>query len=274
MLYTVYINRAISYRQEKIYQNSSFFFQRYFCSDILKSTAITIDINERDSGIKILMKIANLSKKCFQSFMESLLELIELMSESPDDKNRIAFIIRQICEIRGEEVYSSIAELLLSKKSKSTIRLMNILLATAPQLYYVRVSLKDDEESAIQHNNAKKTHLFEKLWNAWIFCPVSSICLALISGRYNLAYKTLKFISTQNIIEEDLVEFDRLIQLIESPGFTPLRFELLERPPVLTGEHFYIDCQYRAEYGFTRYIPIYVEVISRLRVILRNEPEA
>jgi len=31
-----------------------------------------------------------------------------------------------------------------------------------------------------------------------------------------------------------LVEFDRLIQLIESPGFTPLRFELLERPPVLT----------------------------------------
>ena len=110
--------------------------------DILKSTAKTIDINERDSGIKILMKIANLSNKCFQSFMESLLELIELMSESPDDKNRIAFIIRQICEIRGEEVYSSIAELLLSKQSKSTIRLMNILLATAPQLHSVRVTLR------------------------------------------------------------------------------------------------------------------------------------
>ena len=192
--------------------------------------------------------------------MESLLELIEIMSESPDDKNRIAFIIRQICEIRGEEVYSSIAELLLSKKSKSTIRLMNILLATAPQLHSVRVTLRWvfkmthrfligwgcnwvsislktflRDEQTCEHNDDKKTHLFEKLWDAWIFCPVSSICLALISGRYNLAYKTLKFISTQNILEEDLVEFDRLIQLIESPGFTPLRFELLERPPVLTG---------------------------------------
>ena len=204
----------------------------------MKSTAKTIDINERDSGIKILLKIANLSIKCFQSFMESLLELIELMSESPDDKNRIAFIIRQICEIRGEEVYSSIAELLLSKKSKSTIRLMNILLATAPQLHSVRVSLREEQTSENEHNNDKKTRLFEKLWDAWIFCPVSSICLALISGRYNLAYKTLKFISTQNILEEDLVEFDRLIQLIESPGFTPLRFELLERPPVLTGTPF------------------------------------
>ena len=208
----------------------------------MKSTAKTIDINERDSGIKILLKIANLSIKCFQSFMESLLELIELMSESSDDKNRIAFIIRQICEIRGEEVYSSIAELLLSKKSKSTIRLMNILLATAPQLHSVRVSLREEQTPDNEHNNDKKTHLFEKLWDAWIFCPVSSICLALISGRYNLAYKTLKFISTQNILEEDLVEFDRLIQLIESPGFTPLRFELLERPPVLTGTHIYMGC--------------------------------
>ena len=119
---------------------------------------------------------------------------------------------------------------ILEKKSKSTIRLMNILLATAPQLHSVRVTLRNEEEN-------RNNELFKKLWDAWIFCPVSSICLALISGRYNLAYQTLKFISTQNIVEEDLVEFDRLIQLIESPGFTPLRFELLERPPVLTGKN-------------------------------------
>ena len=167
--------------------------------------------------------------------MESLLELIELMSASPDDKNRIAFIIRQICSIRGEEVYSTISELIKSKKSKSTIRLMNILLATAPQLHSVRVTLRDDAATT-QAAGENNVELFKKLWDAWIFCPVSSICLALISGRYNLAYQTLKFISTQNIVEEDLIEFDRLIQLIESPGFTPLRFELLERPPVLTGK--------------------------------------
>ena len=59
----------------------------------------------------------------------------------------------------------------------------------------------------------------------------------LIFRRYQLAYKTLKYISTRNVSEDDLTEFDRLIQLIESPGFTALRFELLERPPVLIGKN-------------------------------------
>jgi vacuole morphology and inheritance protein 14 len=36
-----------------------------------------------------------------------------------------------------------------------------------------------------------------------------------------------------NLTKAHLAEFDRLIQLLESPGFTSLRFELLERPPTL-----------------------------------------
>mgnify|MGYP003729525345 CR=1 FL=1 len=36
-----------------------------------------------------------------------------------------------------------------------------------------------------------------------------------------------------NLSKMHLLEFDRLIQLLESPGFTELRFELLERPPTL-----------------------------------------
>ena len=53
---------------------------------------------------------------------------------------------------------------------------------------------------------------------------------------YQLAYETIRFISSLNINEQILEEFDRLVQLLESPGFTQLRFELLERPPVLVGK--------------------------------------
>jgi len=36
-----------------------------------------------------------------------------------------------------------------------------------------------------------------------------------------------------NLNSAHLCEIDRLIQLLESPGFTWLRFELLEKPPAL-----------------------------------------
>ena len=36
-----------------------------------------------------------------------------------------------------------------------------------------------------------------------------------------------------NLTKAHLLEFDRLIQLLESPGFTSLRFELLDRPATL-----------------------------------------
>ena len=116
---------------------------------------------------------------------------------------------------------------------------MGILLATAPQLHQVRVKLRVDPDENENGGDVERhkggADLFETLWSAWLQCTVSSISLALISRRYELAYQTLKFVSRQNLNEDDLAEFDRLVQLIESPGFTLLRFELLERPPVLIG---------------------------------------
>ena len=120
-----------------------------------------------------------------------------------------------------------LANLVANRKSVKTIRLLGILLATAPQLHQVRAKLRDEKDGSL---------LFDTLWSAWMQCTVSSVALALISRRYDLAYETLKFISEQNLAEDELAEFDRLVQLIESPGFTSLRFELLQRPAVLIGQ--------------------------------------
>lgn len=87
---------------------------------------------------------------------------------------------------------------------------------------------------------------FNTVWKAWVSCPVSSLCLALLGKRYQLAYSTVKTLAEMNLNSAHLGEIDRLIQLLESPGnlncphffyfhsgFTWLRFELLEKPPAL-----------------------------------------
>ena len=133
---------------------------------------------------------------------------------------------------------------------------MGILLATAPQLHQVRVKLRvdPDENDNGGDERQKGDLLFETLWSAWMQCTVSSICLALISRRYELAYETLKFVSHQNLSEDDLSEFDRLVQLIESPGFTLLRFELLQRPPVLIGNFLFQRFHFVILSHFIRYL--------------------
>ena len=90
---------------------------------------------------------------------------------------------------------------------------MNILLATAPELHNVRILLRQSD-------------LFGILWEAWQYCPVSSVCLSLIGEKYELAYKTIKYISTLNINEdknENIVKtfpnIDRIKQFCESKKY-------------------------------------------------------
>jgi len=75
--------------------------------------------------------------------------------------------------LKGEEIYSAISTRIKETKSIKTIRLMNILLATAPELHHVRLQLRTNENE-----------LFQISWEAWQHCAVSSVCLALISQRY------------------------------------------------------------------------------------------
>ena len=62
----------------------------------------TTDVEERDFGIKIVTKIADLSPACFTEFIRALSELIDGEHDT-NSKNRIAFILRAVCEtVRGE----------------------------------------------------------------------------------------------------------------------------------------------------------------------------
>ena len=51
--------------------------------------------------------------------------------------------------------------------------------------------------------------------------------------KLNQILQAIEMVSKMNISKDHLEEFDRLVQLLESPGFSSLRFELLNRPPTL-----------------------------------------
>ena len=114
---------------------------------------------------------------------------------------------------------------IFSAAKVATIQLLNLLLGTAPELHDFRRKLRERPSEVMED--------FNIIWKAWISCPVSSLCLALLGRRYELSYSTVETLAEMNLNSAHLGEIDRLIQLLESPGFTWLRFELLEKPPAL-----------------------------------------
>ena len=102
-----------------------------------------------------------------------------------EDRNRVAFILRELCtRLSGERLFCSLSVKLcsldVSKKTIGIVQLLNLLIATSPQLYSLRQSLQVDD---------KKSEIFSSLWTCWTQCPISSLCLALLGKRYELAYQ-------------------------------------------------------------------------------------
>ncbi|CBY40625.1 unnamed protein product, partial [Oikopleura dioica] len=194
-------------------------------------SAINLDENEkvRKSGMNCLTEIANLNDKTFDTFIEMLYSSLNEIS-AREDRQKVAFVVRKLCEkLGGEKIYLKLGSRLIFHQETAakiaTIQLLNLLLGTAPELHDFRRKLRE-RPSEVMDN-------FNTVWKAWISCPISSLCLALLGRRYQLAYSTVKTLAEMNLNSAHLCEIDRLIQLLESPGFTWLRFELLEKPPAL-----------------------------------------
>merc|ERR1712176_1044751 len=125
--------------------------------------------------------MANLSSGSFDLFIDSLVSAMESIQQH-DDRNRMAFILRELCtRLSGEILFCSLSENISSRepsqKTVSIVQLLNLLVTTSHQLYPLRQSLiGSDEESKI----------FSTLWSCWVRCPVSSLSLALLGKRYAL----------------------------------------------------------------------------------------
>lgn len=172
----------------------------------------------RLKGLDCLAKMANLSNASYDMFIDALIRCdlcFKFFSENHlfllffgrplfpvpnyaslifsaiqsvqeyEDRNRVAFILRELCtRLSGETIFCSLSvklcSLETSKKTISIVQLLNLLISTSPQLFSLRQSLQV---------NDKESKIFSSLWTCWTQCPISSLSLALLGKRYALAFQ-------------------------------------------------------------------------------------
>lgn len=160
----------------------------------------------------------------FKQFMLSLLKLFSADRSLLEAKG--SFIIRQLCVLlSSEDIYRSISELLVLEDNLKFARLMvetlSTILLTSSELFELRTKLKD-------LGSKESCRLFCCLYQTWCHSQVATLALCLLSGCYGHAGDLVRLIGEQEVTVEMLTELDRLVQLLESPIFTPLRMELLD----------------------------------------------
>ncbi|XP_076225150.1 protein VAC14 homolog [Nomia melanderi] len=168
---------------------------------------------------------AEMQNKYFTKFIVNLLRLFST------DRNllveRGAFIIRELCVLlSAEDIYKTLAKILLEEQNLSfactMIQTLNVILLTSSELFDLRNKLKDLD-------SIESCELFKCLYVSWCHNPVATVALCLLSQHYGHACNIIKSFENIEVTVEFLIEIDKLVQLIESPIFTYLRLQLLER---------------------------------------------
>ncbi|CAH0550575.1 unnamed protein product [Brassicogethes aeneus] len=158
--------------------------------------------------------------------------VISLLQSFNNDKRlldeRGSFIIRQLCVLlNAEEIYKSLASILLKEPNLKFVRLMvehlNMILLTSSELFEMRNKLKE-----LKTEESKS--LFCCLYSTWCHNPIATVSLCLLSQNYEHVCELIKLFGNLEITVDFLMEIDKLVQLIESPIFAYLRLELLEVP--------------------------------------------
>ncbi|XP_034117781.1 protein VAC14 homolog [Drosophila nasuta] len=168
----------------------------------------------------------NFDKTHYRKFLLSLLNLFS--EEKLILENRASLIIRQLCVLlNAEYIYRTFAEIIaeeiLNLKFASTVvRLLNMILLTSTELFELRTSLRDI-------SNEKSADLFQCLYKSWVHCPVSTLSLCLVAQCYQHVSELVILFADVEITLELLSELDKLVQLIESPIFAPLRLTLVSK---------------------------------------------
>ncbi|KAF7408581.1 hypothetical protein HZH66_003118 [Vespula vulgaris] len=78
-------------------------------------------------------------------------------------------------------------------------------------------------------DSSESCDLFQCLYESWCHNPVATVALCLLSQLYPHALNIIKSFENIEVTVEFLTEIDKLVQLIESPIFTYLRLQLLNR---------------------------------------------
>ncbi|XP_006618981.1 protein VAC14 homolog [Apis dorsata] len=168
---------------------------------------------------------AKIQNKYFTKFIINLLRIFSADRHLLEERG--AFIIRELCILlSAEDIYKTLAKILLEESNLSfactMIQTLNVILLTSSELFDLRNKLKDLD-------SLESCELFKCLYISWCHNPVATVALCFLSQHYEHACNIIRSFENIEVTVEFLTEIDKLVQLIESPIFTYLRLQLLER---------------------------------------------
>ncbi|XP_015593801.1 protein VAC14 homolog [Cephus cinctus] len=163
--------------------------------------------------------------KYYTKFIVNLLRLFSTDRHLLEERG--TFIIRELCVLlSAEDIYKKLSQILLEEQNFRfaciMVQTLNVILLTSSELFDLRNKLKDlDSEESCE--------LFVCLYESWSHNPVATVALCFLTQNYSHACDLVRSFGNIEVTVEFLTEIDKLVQLIESPIFTYLRLELLER---------------------------------------------
>ncbi len=181
--------------------------------------------------LRLLAQISSASEDSyFHAFMANLLSLFS--TDRRLLETRGSLIIRQLCaSLHTERIFRTLAEILEKDEDLefASIMVQNlaIILITSPELADFRKKLRnlDSREGQL---------LFASIYRCWCHNAVAAFSLCLLAQAYEHASNLLTIFAELEITVSLLIQIDKLVQLLESPIFTALRLQLLERKGILT----------------------------------------
>ncbi|KAE8156942.1 vacuolar protein 14 C-terminal Fig4p binding-domain-containing protein [Aspergillus tamarii] len=175
--------------------------------------------------LQLLSQISrNSEDSYFKSFMVNLLQLFSTDRHLLEVRGNL--IIRQLCmNLSPERIYRTLADCLEKEEDLEFASIMvqnlNNNLITAPELSGLRKRLRNLDTREGQM-------FFVALFRSWCHNSVSTFSLCLLAQAYEQAYNLLQVFAELEMTVNNLIQIDKLVQLLESPVFTYLRLQLLE----------------------------------------------
>jgi len=162
--------------------------------------------------------------KHFSQFMKSLYAMFKADPKLLDRKG--PYLIRQLSVYMGpEDIYQSMADAIIEEKdikfAKILVEQMNAILFTAAEIASLREQIK-------HLSTPESRKLFISLYKSWAHSEAAILALVFYAGCYSHGLKLVQEISKHEMTVDFLVGIDRFIQIMESPIFSFLRYELMD----------------------------------------------
>lgn len=177
------------------------------------------------ADLRLLAQISTVSDGAFvRKLLADLLQVFR--TEARLLETRGTLIVRQLCaSLQTERVYCTMADILEREDdlefAATMVQHLTMVLLTSPELAAFRRRLRTLDARDSQQ-------LFVTLYRSWCHSAISAVCLCLLAQAYEHTFALLRIIADLEITLSMLIQIDKLVQLLESPIFTPLRLQLLE----------------------------------------------